>query len=175
MTTAETERPQTLYRRPIDVPPFERGEIPGNVKHLREYVHNIAIPRGDLRRGQVEALEETVRFLEQGGRVAYVEQSSGYGKSRWMEEVSIGYGGRQVYITPGETASNNIELKLYGKKDLGRVDKDHKEFGHEVTIVTMQMLEALLRERFREINQELRNYYFFLKLTWFFLMRFIMI
>ena len=146
MVVAERERPRTLYRRPIDVPPFENGEVPGNVKHLREYVHNVAIPRGDLRRGQVEALEETVTFLEQGGRVAYVEQASGYGKSRWMEEVGIGYGGRQVYVTPGETASNNIQLKLRGKKNLGRVDKNHKEFGYEVTIITMQMLETLSRE-----------------------------
>lgn len=145
MVVVERERPRTLYRRPIDVPPFEHGEIPDNVKHLREYVYNIAIPRGNLRRGQVEALEETVRFLEQGGRIAYIEQASGYGKSRWMEEVGTGFGGRQVYVTPGETASSNIQDKLYGKKDLGRVDKDHKEFGHEVTIVTMQGLQSIFR------------------------------
>ena len=163
MVTAEREHKQALYRRPIDVPPFEDGETPDNVKHLRDYVYSVAIPRGDLRNGQVEALEETVRFLEQGGRVAYVEQSSGYGKSRWMEEVGNGYGGRQVYVTPGETASNNIQDKLYGKKDLGRVDKDHKEFGHEVTIVTMQMLEALLRERFRGDKSRTPELLFLLK------------
>jgi len=108
-------------------------------------------------------LKRQLGFLEQGGRVAYVEQSSGYGKSRWMEEVGIGYGGRQVYVTPGETASSNIQEKLYGKKDLGRVDKDHKEFGHEVTIVTMQMLEALLRERFRGDKSRTPELLFLLK------------
>lgn len=146
MVVVETERPRILYKRPIDVPPLEPSEVPINVRQLRKYVYQTSIPRGDLRRGQVEALEETVRFFEQGGRVAYVEQASGYGKSRWMEEVGIGYGGRQVYVTSGETASNNIEDKLYGKKDLGRVDKDHQDTGHEVTIVTMQSLQSILRD-----------------------------
>ena len=45
MTTAETERPQTLYRRPIDVPPFERGEIPDNVNRLKDHVYKVAIPK----------------------------------------------------------------------------------------------------------------------------------
>ena len=118
---------------------------------------------------QLDSLSKAVVF-------AYVEQSSGYGKSRWMEEVGIGYGGRQVYVTPGETASNNIAGKLYGKKDLGRVDQDHKEFGHEVTIVTMQMLEALLRERFRGNKSRTSELLFLLKADLVFAwMRFIMI
>jgi len=130
------------FKRPIDAPALLPETIPDGVQSLYEHVHGVALPRGDLRRGQAEALVETVNFLQSGGRVAYVEQVSGYGKSRYMEEVGEGFGGRQLYITPGETGSSNIAGKLMAK-DVGRYDKEHKEFGHDITIATMPILERL--------------------------------
>ena len=144
MATAEVERPRVLYKRPIDFPPLVLNEIPYNVRQLRKYVYGTAITRGDLRRGQVEALEETVKAFEKGERVGYVEQVSGYGKSRYMEEVGKGFGGRIVYITPGETGSTNIVNK-YDGRGIGRIDKNHKEIGREITVITMQSLQGLHR------------------------------
>ncbi len=144
MAVAEIERPRVLYRRPIDFPPLEPFEIPPNVRSLSRYVHDVAIPRGDLRRGQLEALNETVQAFQRGERVGYVEQVSGYGKSRYMQEISAGFGDQQVYIVPGERASTNIFDK-YGGREVGRIDKDHKEFGCQITIITMPSLQSLHR------------------------------
>src|SRR3990172_1066524 len=105
MALAEVERPKVLYRRQVDIPPLDPSETPSNVRRLSQYVYNIAIPNGDLRRGQVEALRETVNAFQQGIRVGYVEQASGYGKSRYMQEIGRGFGGRIVYVTSGETTS----------------------------------------------------------------------
>ncbi|MDO8269495.1 MAG: hypothetical protein Q7T54_02385, partial [Candidatus Levybacteria bacterium] len=132
--------------RPVDIPNFAPDNIPLGVYSLERYVHETALARGDLRRGQSEALVEVVNFFREGGRVGYVEQVSRYGKSRLMEEIGKGFAGTQVYITPHEAATNNIEEKLKGKVDFGRVDKDHKDYGHRVTAITMPMLQQLLKK-----------------------------
>jgi superfamily II DNA or RNA helicase len=140
MTSPEVIKPS--FKRPIDAPALRFSEIPRNVRDLRKHIYDTALPRGDLRRGQAEALEETVKFFEQGGRSAYVEQVSGYGKSRFMTEISNGYGGKQTFIVPGETAMVNMIDKL-GRKDVGRVDGEHEQFNHQKTVITMQKLQSI--------------------------------
>ena len=71
-----------------------------------------------------------------------------------MEEVVSGMAEDKFMLLPEKLPQIILRVSFTVKR-FRRVDKDHKEFGHEVTIVTMQMLEALLRERFREINQGL--------------------
>lgn len=130
--------------RPIDLPPIDEAEIPEGVVRLEEYLNDVSFPRNNLRRGQREALENTLAFLQEGGRTCYVEQASGYGKSRYMQEISRGFGGTQVFIVPGESSSSNIYGKLTTDGDkVGRVDKYRKEYGEEKTIITMPSLQRL--------------------------------
>ena len=61
-----------------------------------------------------------------------------------MQEIGRGFGGRIVYVTSGETTSTNIFEKYEGR-GVGRIDKDHREVGYEITVITMQNLQSLHR------------------------------
>lgn len=151
MARAELER-----RDPI---PQERQReaIPPGVRRLGEHINNVINPSEDLRRGQREAIFAISKHLLSDERKGFIHHPTGYGKTRVMTEVSLGFGGRQVFITPGIHLINQTKEALIARNpeaDIGLVGGGNKDFGHEITIITPNSLRSLLRRWVRHGNQE---------------------
>lgn len=108
-----------------------------------EYLKNSST---NLRKGQLDGISNVTDALISGERVVYFVQPTSYGKTTVMFEIGDGFGGRQAFIAPSIDLTRQLmseKIKRKPDADVGLVNGERKDVGHQFTFSTVQSLERL--------------------------------